>query len=268
MNFFQPFSHKVNTLGSSRSPQAGAAPRPIASPSTFFPQNRTLCLFNLLINITKIAQEPLTLDEIRRDSGIQPRVAMNLQHVKLLEKQLEEGQQLDPVSVFYDGELYWLADGFHRWHAHRNCCQEVIACNIHRGSRRDAVLYSVGANADHKSVLPRTRVDKHLAILRLLEDQEWKNWSDREIGHRCKVDHKSVGKMRQNLTGEFPSEKQMRTYRTKHGTVALMNTTNIGKKNCEPAGCEQSESQSLRRNHLFFLIFLTHQNCTRAYILS
>jgi len=181
-------------------------------------------------NNSKLRVEYLTLEEIRRDSGIQPRVAINLQHVKLLEEQLQEGQQLDPVTVFYDGELYWLADGFHRWQAHRNCCQQVIACNIHRGSRRDAVLYSVGANADHKSALPRSRVDKRLAILKLLEDQEWKNWSDREIALRCKVDHKSVGKIRQNLTGEFPSEKQMRTYKTKHGTVALMNTTNIGKK--------------------------------------
>lgn len=177
---------------------------------------------------SKLKVEYLTLDEIRRDGGTQPRAAINLQHVKLLEEQLQEGQQLDPVTVFYDGESYWLADGFHRWLAHRNCSDEVIACNIHLGSRRDAILYSVGANADHKPALPRSRVDKHLAILRLLEDQEWKNWSDREIAHKCKVDHKTVGKIRQNLTGEFPSEKQMRTYKTKHGTVALMNTTNIG----------------------------------------
>ncbi len=37
-----------------------------------------------------------------------------------------------------------------------------------------------------------------------------------------------VGKIRTLLTGEFPSEKS-RVYKTKHGSVALMNTANIGK---------------------------------------
>ncbi|MEC4813367.1 MAG: ParB N-terminal domain-containing protein [Scytonema sp. PMC 1069.18] len=73
----------------------------------------------------------LSLDEIRRDGGTQPRAAINLQHVKLLEAQMEDGQQLEPVTIFYDGESYWLADGFHRWHAHKNQGEEVIACFIH-----------------------------------------------------------------------------------------------------------------------------------------
>ncbi|MGB5770972.1 MAG: hypothetical protein WBM32_14055, partial [Crocosphaera sp.] len=59
---------------------------------------------------------------------------------------------------------------------------------------------------------------------------------------QCQVDHKTVGKIRQRLTGDFPSNKTSqsltgeipsddnpRTYTTKHGTVATMNTSNIGK---------------------------------------
>lgn len=170
----------------------------------------------------------LTLDEIRRDGGTQPRAAIDLKHVKLLSEQIEDGKDLEAVIVFYDGESYWLADGFHRWHAHRNSCCDAIACVIHQGSRRDAVLYSVGANADHKPALPRSREDKRRAITTLLQDPEWGEWSDREIAIRCKVDHKTVGKIRTLLTGEFPSEKS-RVYKTKHGSVASMNTANIGK---------------------------------------
>ncbi|MUL39542.1 ParB N-terminal domain-containing protein [Gloeocapsopsis dulcis] len=102
----------------------------------------------------------LTLDEIRRDGGTQPRAAIDLKHVKLLEEQIEDGKELEPVVVFYDGESYWLADGFHRYATHKNQGMEAIACFIHQGMRREAVLYSVGANADHKPALPRSREDK------------------------------------------------------------------------------------------------------------
>ncbi|MBR8838615.1 MAG: ParB-like nuclease domain-containing protein, partial [Stigonema ocellatum SAG 48.90 = DSM 106950] len=155
--------------------------------------------------------EYLGLDEIRRDGGTQPRSAINLQHIKLLEDQMEEGQQLEPVIVFYDGEFYWLADGFHRWYAHRNQQEEAIACIIHQGANRDAVLYSVGANADHKPALPRSREDKRRAVMTLLNDQEWKEWSDREIARQCKVHHNTVSKIRASLTGDLSSNTSLQS---------------------------------------------------------
>ncbi len=171
--------------------------------------------------------EYLTLDEIRRDGGTQPRAAIDLKHVKLLEEQMEDGFVLEAIAVFYDGESYWLADGFHRWQAHHNRSEEVIACVIHQGSRRDAVLYSVGANADHKPALPRSRQDKRRAVMTLLQDPEWKEWSDREVARRCHVGNRFVGDVRRSLCPGH-SEKS-RTYKTKHGTTAKMNTAKIGK---------------------------------------
>jgi hypothetical protein len=173
--------------------------------------------------------EYLPLDEIRRDGGTQPRTKIDLQHVKRLEEQIEDGQELEPAVVFYDGESYWLADGFHRWHAHKNQEQEVIACVIHQGTRRDAVLYSVGANAEHKPALPRSREDKRRAVLTLLQDPEWKEWSDREIARLCKVSNRYVSNLRKDLTVNVHSDDSSRTYKTKHGTIATMNTVNIGK---------------------------------------
>jgi len=131
----------------------------------------------------------LALDEIRRDGGTQPRAAIDLKHVKLLEQQMEDGQELERVTVFYDGESYWLADGYHRYSAHRNQEREAIACIVRQGTRREAVLYSVGANAENKPALPRSREDKRRAILTLLQDPEWGQWSDREIAKTCKVHH-------------------------------------------------------------------------------
>ena len=175
--------------------------------------------------------EYLTLDEIRRDGGTQPRAAIKLHHVKLLEEQLEDGQQLEPVIVFYDGESYWLTDGYHRWHAHRNREEEVIACVIHTGSRRDAVLYSVGANADHKPALPRSREDKRRAIMTLLTDPEWKEWSDREIARRCCVSHDFVNRMRSSICHSMTDTKLNKERKAQRGgKTYTVNTTNIGKK--------------------------------------
>ncbi|PPS41939.1 ParB N-terminal domain-containing protein [Chroococcidiopsis sp. TS-821] len=175
----------------------------------------------------------LALDEIRRDGGTQPRAAIDLKHVKLLEEQIEDGKELEPVVVFYDGESYWLADGFHRYAAHKNQNIEAIACFIHQGTRREAVLYSVGANADHKPALPRSREDKRRAVMTLLQDPEWGKWSNYKIAEVARVNEKTVRNIRASLTTDFRSDNSMRTYETKHGTTAKMNIANIGKPSQE-----------------------------------
>lgn len=175
----------------------------------------------------------LALDEIRRDGGTQPRAAIDLKHVKLLEEQIEDGKELEPVVVFYDGESYWLADGFHRYAAHKNQDKEAITCFIHQGTRREAVLYSVGANADHKPALPRSREDKRRAVITLLQDPEWGKWSNYKIAEVARVNEKTVRNIRASLTTDFRSDNSMRTYETKHGTAATMNVANIGKPSQE-----------------------------------
>lgn len=97
----------------------------------------------------------------------------------------------------YDGNDYWLWDGFHRLDAHKKAGCTSIRANVKQGTRRDAVLASVGANNNHG--LRRTNDDKRRAVITLLNDAEWVKWSDREIAQQCKVSHTFVGKMRQDL---------------------------------------------------------------------
>lgn len=177
----------------------------------------------------------LTLDEIRRDGGTQPRAAIDLKHVKLLEEQMEDGKELEPITVFYDGESHWLADGYHRWHAHRNQEKEAISCVIHQGSRRGAVLYSVGANADHKPALPRSKEDKRRAVMTLLHDPEWSKWSDREIARQCKVSDRTVNRLRQSIC-DNDADTKLYTERKvqRKGKTYTVNTANIGRKPSTP----------------------------------
>ena len=105
--------------------------------------------------------------------------------------------------------------------------RDAIPCEIRAGTRRDALLYSVGVNATHG--LRRTNEDKRRSVLTLLQDDEWSGWSDREIARRCGVSDKTVAKIKGEvgITSDFRSE---RTYVTKHGTIATMNTAAIGRK--------------------------------------
>jgi hypothetical protein len=89
---------------------------------------------------------------------------------------------------------------------------------------RDAILFSVGANATHGH--RRTNEDKRRAVLKLLNDREWSKWSDREIARQCSVGNKFVGDLRRSLTVFEHSET--RAYTTKHGTVSTMDTSRIG----------------------------------------
>ena len=97
-----------------------------------------------------------------------------------------------------------------------------------QGDRRQAILFSVGANATHG--LRRTNADKRRAVMRLLEDDEWKNWSDREIGRRTGVSNRFVSNLRADFTvnRSQSEEPQQRTYTDRHGNTSTMNVGGIG----------------------------------------
>jgi len=132
---------------------------------------------------------------------------------------MEAGTTFPPIVVFYDGEAYWPADGFHRIEAAKRIDVATIPAEVREGGQREAVLVAACANADHG--LRRSQADKRRSVETLLRDPVWSRWSDREIGKACKVDHKTVGKVRRELTGEIPSDRTV-TYRNRHGNETEM----------------------------------------------
>jgi hypothetical protein len=156
-------------------------------------------------NIVSARVEPVPLACIK-DGGAQMRAEMQIDTVNDYAADMLGAAIFPPVVVFYDGTDYWLADGFHRVEAKRKIGHETITAEIRAGSARDAILYGVGSNAVHG--LRRTQADKRRAVERLLRDPEWACWSDRKIAEAAKVDHKTVGAIRRDLTGEFPTTKQ------------------------------------------------------------
>lgn len=173
----------------------------------------------------------LDRDKIRTDGGTQARTEINEATVREYAETLRQAAveelpwPFPDVIVFYDGENYWLGDGFHRVNAAKQAEYHQVSAEVRQGTRRDAVLFAVGANATHG--LRRSQADKRRAIETLLRDDEWGRWSDREIARRCNVSHPTVAAIRAEVTGNFSSE---RVYVDKHGNETRMETASIGKK--------------------------------------
>src|SRR5205823_5179268 len=139
-----------------------------------------------------------------------------------------QGAKFPPLVVFDDCHQLWLADGFHRYAAAQRAGLTEIDVQVDEGMRHDAILYAVFANG--KNGIRWTRADKRRAVKMLLACPEWAGWSDREISRRCGVSPDTVGRIRKDVCPSLSeSDSEVRTYTTKHGTTATMNTANIGK---------------------------------------
>ncbi len=191
-------------------------------------------------------QQKIKVDSIRIDGGTQPRSEIDDSVVSEYAEQMRHGVEFPPVVVFNDGVCYWLADGFHRTHAARRAESGSLLAEVHNGTKRDAVLYSVGANSAHG--IRRTNTDKRKAVMTLLQDAEWGQWSNSEIGKQCAVSHTFVNRLRGSLETDSSEPAPPRTYTTKHGTTATMNTSNIGKQEKPPEGKKFTEDEPEKKD--------------------
>ena len=191
--------------------------------------------------VTPLRDDPIVrdiaLDAIRVDQRAQPRDHLNTEITAAYADDLRNGAVFPPLVTFFDGETYWLADGFHRHYAAQGAGFKTFRCEVRSGGLRDAILHSCGANAVHGH--RRSNEDKRRAVRRLLEDGEWRQWSDMEVARRCRVSNHLVAAVRSEMepvTRNSPGDEAARTYTTKHGTTATMDTTNIKAKSRAHAG--------------------------------
>ena len=162
----------------------------------------------------------IPIDQIQTDGTTQMRVAgIDPSVVAEYADAMQAGATFPPIIVFQDGAQYWPGDGFHRINAAKRIDRDTITADVREGGQREALFLAASANASHG--LRRSQADKRRSIETLLHDPEWSRWSDREIGKACAVDHKTVGRVRRELTGDFPSDRTV-TYRDRHGNETKM----------------------------------------------
>lgn len=174
-----------------------------------------------------MSTERVPIGSIHIDGGTQVRYQLDWFAISEYAQAMQEGAEFPAIVVFQNGdEGYWLADGFHRVQAALKIERTEIAADVRKGDKRDAILYAVGANADHG--VRRTNKDKHNAVEMLLKDDEWRGWSNHEIARRCHVDEKTVRNLRESIYGKSADRTKSKAKRK--GKTYEVDTTNIGKR--------------------------------------
>ena len=141
----------------------------------------------------------LNLAAIIIDQGTQSRAQISEDTVSDYAEAMQAGDQFPPITVFFDGVDYYLADGFHRLHAAKQLNKASIQADVKPGTLRDAILYSLGANRDHG--LRRSNADKRKCVQTLLDDFEWGELSVNEMARICGVSPQLVTAVKLEMEG-------------------------------------------------------------------
>jgi ParB-like chromosome segregation protein Spo0J len=94
-----------------------------------------------------VRQLPVTA--ITFDPDIYCRAEMHHDVIERCARALADGARFPPIVVFFDGNLYRIADWVMRLRAHQQIGLAEITAEVRQGTRRDALLFSLGANAVH-----------------------------------------------------------------------------------------------------------------------
>jgi len=154
----------------------------------------------------------LNIGALVLDQKLQSRTEINEQTIEDYADAIKLGDEFPPVLAYFDGVHYYLTDGYHRYHAHKKAEKVSILCSVVNGTFRDAVLHATGVNAKHG--MRRTHADKRKAVMTLLDDFEWSDWSNAEIARQCGVSPTFVANLRDS---GGPAEVK---YKTSGGNVA------------------------------------------------
>lgn len=175
----------------------------------------------------------LELSTIRLDGGTQPRAMYHVGIAEAYAEDMQEGAVFPPVTVFYDGADYWLADGFHRVLATENLERTTIEADVRQGTQQDAQWYSYSVNLAHG--LRRSDGDKQRAVTAALAHPKAAGMSDREIADHVGVSHMTVNRARNELK---PTVTVLQSNARTGRDGRTINTANIGrtKRNREKAG--------------------------------
>lgn len=145
----------------------------------------------------------IAIAEINVDPELQARCNINEDAVADYAEAMEREDRLPPIVVFFDGQLYWLADGFHRLRAHERIGRTHIACQVQEGSRDDAAWYALGANRPNGMRLNNADKARAVSLALRLHPERSNSLIARHIG----VSDKTVAKRRDELTSgsEIPN---------------------------------------------------------------
>jgi hypothetical protein len=187
-----------------------------------------------MATIEKVFPENICLD-----GGTQPRAKIDQAVCDDYGERMKAGVKFPAIDVFFDGENYWLADGFHRLQAYVMAVPgEAIECNLYKGSLLDAQWHSYSVNQSHG--LRRTNEDKERAVKLALAHPKSQEMSDSAIAEHVGVRRETILKYRHKAESDL-----LKTNKSTHRTGRdgrTIKTSNIGKKPASKGNCKAGEN--------------------------
>jgi hypothetical protein len=169
----------------------------------------------------------LNLLTIKIDGGTQARVSLNQDVVKEYAESMREGDVFPPVTVFFDGSDYWLADGFHRYFATKANAFTSIEADVKNGTLDDAILFAFSANG--KRGLSMTFEDNRNIIYAMLRHPEWSKWTNTAIAKHIGVSSMTVGRVKATMEKK-DDEPTVKKFIDKSGNEATVDTSKLKTK--------------------------------------
>jgi hypothetical protein len=173
-----------------------------------------------------ITSSQLILSLIRLDGKTQNRVALNESSIVAYAGLMAEGVEFPPVRVWFDGEEYWLSDGFHRVEAARRAGLHQIAVEIIQGTLADAQWDSFSANATHG--IRRTRADLNLIISRALGHQRATGIRTNCLARHIGIPESTLRRWRNATSSQVDEDRSPVRIVARNGTTYQMDTSRIG----------------------------------------
>jgi hypothetical protein len=169
----------------------------------------------------------LNLLAIKIDGGTQARVSLNQDVVKEYAESMREGDVFPPVTVFFDGSEYWLADGFHRYFATNFNGYTSIEADVKNGTLEDAILFAFAANG--KRGLSMTAEDIRNIIYAMLRHPEWSKWTNTAIAKHIGVSSMTVGRVKATMEKKA-DESTIKKFIDKSGKESTVDTSKLATK--------------------------------------
>ncbi len=135
----------------------------------------------------------LRLSEVTWDPRLQVREKLDEDAVERYAERYADGAEMGEPSCVQEGEIYWVADGWHRGKAAPKAGIEALPFRVYQGDFALARLLSRLANKPHDAV-PMKRVDLQRSVRCAIEDdaQKGAHRSDPALAEECGVHHRTV----------------------------------------------------------------------------
>lgn len=129
----------------------------------------------------------IPLAELQMNGETQTRTGTDPAVVAEYAEAYRDGKKLPPIVVFEDTqlEILWPADGYHRIEARADAGFDTINAVVIQGDRMAAILYAVGANADHG--LRRSDADRRRAVEMFAREFPEQAKSVNHVARACRV---------------------------------------------------------------------------------